>query len=179
MLSHRQIWRKQKSIGINRGKEHFLQYQQNICSCFDLKLAFFYTDLHLKNNDSFKPTAHIKDNNNHNTDHLSIISSKLIKPYHKQLNNNHSIKKVKFNATVSVILIPTVNDYKKVHLETLLWWKQDDYNTFKKEALFELKLLIKNNQQLDYKTAAKILYQSTEYITLHNKDMHEKINNII
>jgi hypothetical protein len=46
-----------------------------------------------------------------------------------------NIKKVKFNNTIKVMLIPNREEYLKNSLNNLLWWKEEDYCEFKLNIL--------------------------------------------
>ena len=75
------------------------------------------------------------------------------------LSNNKKKKKVKFDTSVRVVLIPTVEEYKKAELGHLLWWDSADYIVFKESALEELKHYLFHHPLLNTKTAIFELYQ--------------------
>ena len=68
-------------------------------------------------------------------------------------------KKVRFNPSVRVILIPTVAEYRAVCLGSLLWWDQEFYATFKKSAVSELLLFMTSHPSFTAKLCIKMLYQ--------------------
>jgi hypothetical protein len=67
--------------------------------------------------------------------------------------------KLKFAATVSVVLIPTRHEIRNVTKNEPLWWTSSDYIFFKCEAIHELKEFMELHTHLDSKDAVKILYQ--------------------
>lgn len=48
--------------------------------------------------------------------------------------NNHSTKKVSFQSTVKVVLIPHLSEYESAGLRDNLWYGDDDITAFKCEA---------------------------------------------
>jgi len=49
------------------------------------------------------------------------------------------LKKVRFNSTSKMVLIPCVADYRKAGLTNTLWWTTDEYFTFQQAASSEIK----------------------------------------
>lgn len=66
----------------------------------------------------------------------SIPEKKFVK-IEKVLMKN-SRKKCQWEDIVNVILIPSRKEYYDVGLDSILWWKDDDYIDFKNEFSFEL-----------------------------------------
>lgn len=69
-------------------------------------------------------------------------------------------KKTQFNNIVSVILIPTSNDYKEIGLASNIWWTENELLSFKKNATEEIKLYINSNNNMNIKAAMRELYQN-------------------
>ena len=46
------------------------------------------------------------------------------------------MKSVKFNTNVSVILVPSVNEYNKISMD--IWWSNEDFKRFRIECYREL-----------------------------------------
>ena len=51
-------------------------------------------------------------------------------------------KKVTFSTIIRVILIPSRSEYFESFLDTLVWWKEEDYIEFKQNFLLELNIVI-------------------------------------
>jgi hypothetical protein len=50
-----------------------------------------------------------------------------------QLSRPSQPKRVSFHSVCDVIFIPTREEFKVAGLSESIWWKADDYDTFKKE----------------------------------------------
>jgi len=50
-------------------------------------------------------------------------------------------KRVRFNSTSKMVLIPCVTDYRKAGLTDTLWWRTDEYFTFQQAARSEIKMM--------------------------------------
>ncbi len=74
-------------------------------------------------------------------------------------SSNEKRKKVKFDTAVKVVLIPTVEEYRKAELGNLLWWDAADYIAFKESALEELRHYIFHHPLMNTKEAIFELYQ--------------------
>ena len=55
----------------------------------------------------------------------------------KNMLNCINFKKVRFNNIIDIMLIPCRYEYFECSIDTLLWWKNEDYNNFKKNFLLE------------------------------------------
>lgn len=95
---------------------------------------------------------------------LSLISSynDLLKNDEIITNNNNNIKnyqkKIIFNESVDVILIPSIIEYTSYNLIHELWWCDKDFQKFKLSAYEELNQCMKFYNINDIKEAIKILY---------------------
>jgi hypothetical protein len=71
-------------------------------------------------------------------------NDKSIKEYNKEYNkdmlNCIKLKKVRFNNMINVALIPCRDEYYQYSMDKLLWWKNEDYNDFKKNFFIELNI---------------------------------------
>lgn len=70
-----------------------------------------------------------------------------------------SRKCVRFSNSVQLILIPTRDEFCKAGLDSLLWWINEDYSTFKFAAVSELRNLMMLDSRIDCKMAQLVLYQ--------------------
>ena len=68
-------------------------------------------------------------------------------------------RSVSFSRAVHVMLIPTREEYCQANLDTSMWWDRDDYDTFKDDAVSELKSLMRVDPRIDCKVAQTLLYQ--------------------
>mmetsp|Transcript_11481 Transcript_11481/g.15810 ORF Transcript_11481/g.15810 Transcript_11481/m.15810 type:complete len:250 (-) Transcript_11481:294-1043(-) len=79
------------------------------------------------------------------------------------LNNSGEIigrgRRLRFNSSVHVILIPTVEEYRTAGLGDEMWWCDSDYKNFKESAVDELRRYLHENSKVDSKMALKHLYQ--------------------
>ena len=71
-------------------------------------------------------------------------------------------KKVKFCKNVKVILIPTLNEYIEAQLKSVIWWNDEDYKSFKSEAVIEIKQYIEKYPDISVKEAISLLYNGGE-----------------
>lgn len=72
------------------------------------------------------------------------------------------VKKVRFNSSMKVILIPSLVEYKDAGLSSIIWWNYSDYSNFCSEANRELNLL-RAFENIDIATAKVLLYQPSKY----------------
>jgi hypothetical protein len=68
-------------------------------------------------------------------------------------------RRVKFQAAVRVVLIPSRNEYINAGMGDVLWWEESDYSVFKRAAVSELKMLMQSEGILDSKVAIQMMYQ--------------------
>lgn len=68
-------------------------------------------------------------------------------------------RRLRFNSSVHVILIPTVEEYRTAGLGEDMWWCDIDYKSFKDSAVDELRRYLHENSKVDAKMALKYLYQ--------------------
>jgi hypothetical protein len=68
-------------------------------------------------------------------------------------------KKVRFQALVRVVLIPSRYEYADADLFDSLWWEDSDYSAFKASALLELNAMMASPDIKDSVEAIKMLYQ--------------------
>lgn len=76
-------------------------------------------------------------------------------------NRTEDVKKkkcIKWKSGVRVVLIPSRTEYVDAKLNELLWWRDEDYSSFKDSAADELKVITKRFN-LTFKSAMKMLYQ--------------------
>ena len=73
------------------------------------------------------------------------------------------IKMVKFKPTTKVVLIPSLNEYHKAHLENDLWWSKKDFHSFRKDAGNEMRSCI-SRYGLNASDAVKFLYQPSNIL---------------
>ena len=85
------------------------------------------------------------------------------------------MKSIRYSSTVRVCLIPSRLDMDPLINE--LYWLPEDYVTFKKEAVTELKQLIKD-LNLTAKAAISMLYQPSESDRASESDTLEDLENI-
>lgn len=71
-----------------------------------------------------------------------------------------SRRRVSFHASVKVVLVATVLEYKNAGLAEDMWWQTSDYGGMKESAMEEITGVMKN-QQVPAKDAMKILYHSS------------------
>lgn len=69
------------------------------------------------------------------------------------------IRRVRFNTSVRMVLIPTTAEYRLSGLSDDLWWNNSDYKDFKDAAVAELRQYLLENSKVDAKTALNLLYQ--------------------
>ena len=123
-----------------------------------------------------KKKSKAEDKNNINDDNSSTmrklrsalsLSSLSLHDSDGRLNakNSKETRAIRFSSTVRVCLIPSRLDMEP--LITELYWLPEDYITFKREAVTELKLLIKD-LSLTAKAAISMLYQPSESDTLED-----------
>jgi hypothetical protein len=74
-------------------------------------------------------------------------------------SNNDRPAIVSFNDSVSVVLVPTRDEYIKYNLFSNLWYSENDYKVFTADAMREIDIYI-NNNVTDLKSALTGLYQS-------------------
>jgi len=85
------------------------------------------------------------------------------KPINNNMNKNLiKTKKVSFHFMIDVILIPSLEEYKKSNLIQYLWWNQESYTYFKNSAREEIFECMEKNKGITIKDARQILYQSLE-----------------
>jgi hypothetical protein len=81
-------------------------------------------------------------------------------------------KRVSFDNIVSVVQIPTVQEFRSAGLADLLWWNRSDYNSFKLSAAEDVREHIKSiNFALNGTTAVRsYLHTFLEPIDIHNAE---------
>lgn len=72
--------------------------------------------------------------------------------------NGNRIKKVKFSTRVHVVQIPTIEVYERQGIADLIWWKECEYDSFKQEAVNELRSFMCSSKISDSKLAISKLY---------------------
>lgn len=80
------------------------------------------------------------------------------------------VKKVKFQTTIRVVLIPCKDEYVHAGLFDALWWGDLDYSTFKFSAFTELKALMSSRNIKNSQEAINILYQPCAENEAYNLD---------
>ena len=99
---------------------------------------------------------------------IKSVNKLMNKPMNKVMNNinnhneNFKTKKVSFHFMIDVILIPSLEEYKKSNLIQYLWWNQESYIHFKNSAREEIFECMEKNKGITIKDATQILYQSLE-----------------
>ena len=94
------------------------------------------------------------------------------------INQQSSVNKVEkrriqFQPSVRVILIPSRTEYSDANMFNLLWWEDTDYTAFKSSAILELKALMSIKNIQDSKKALKMMYQPE----FHFEDIvHSKVS---
>ena len=77
----------------------------------------------------------------------------------QNLMNKTAKKRIQFQPSVRVVLIPSRCEYLDANMFSLLWWEETDYTAFKSSAIMELKVLMALNNIKDSRTALKMIYQ--------------------
>ncbi len=78
------------------------------------------------------------------------------------------LRPVKFQDNVSVILVPSREEYLRADLGSHLWWNKSEQSRFQDEAAVEVRLYRERFQKpISHDQAVKELYQP-EYDHLHN-----------
>jgi hypothetical protein len=73
--------------------------------------------------------------------------------------NTVTARKVQFCQSVSVVLIPTSQEYIDQKLDEVLWYNDNDFKDFKLSAIEEIKKKQRSHSfYIDAKAAAKMLY---------------------
>jgi len=110
---------------------------------------------------------------------VSIISSSefcdenhLKEVEHPEHRKKSSVS-VSFVENVTTILIPTISEYKKAGLFTLLWWDRFDYEMFKLGAMKEVDNFLRNN----FSTAALTTTINTNLNNNNNSSNNNNNNN--
>lgn len=96
-------------------------------------------------------------------------------------NNGDSIaraRRLRFNSSVHVILIPTVEEYRTAGLGDEMWWCDTDYKHFKDSAVDELRRYLHENSKVDAKVALKNLYQPEKEGTVTNNNVLSPENSL-
>jgi len=65
---------------------------------------------------------------------------------------------LRFCQSVKVVLIPSMVEYRKAELVQHMWWRDEDYSFFKKEAIAEIRSLM-SERDCTVKEASVALYQ--------------------
>ena len=71
----------------------------------------------------------------------------------KRLNK----KAVSFYGAVSVILIPSIREYREANLFHRLWWSRKDFECFENELVHAIRKCMEKTMCTDYRTAMQIL----------------------
>lgn len=74
--------------------------------------------------------------------------------------NKKSLRSVRFQTSVRVILIPSRPEYIAAGLLSVLWWEKSDFPLFKTSAVSEVITLMQLKNIKNCKDAMKILYQT-------------------
>jgi hypothetical protein len=113
---------------------------------------------------------------------IKSVNKLINKPINKPINNHMNenlikTKKVTFHFMIDVILIPSLEEYKKSNLIPQLWWNQESYMYFKNSAREEIFECMEKNKGITIKDATQILYQSLESLESLEKlyNSHESI----
>lgn len=64
---------------------------------------------------------------------------------------------VKFFSAVSVVLIPSVNEYKEAMLFDRLWWTKHDFRLFENNLVDDVKSYMGRTACMDYKIAMRMI----------------------
>jgi hypothetical protein len=83
--------------------------------------------------------------------------------------NVQSKKHIKFNFEVSVILIPTKDEYEQCNVNKTLWWTREELDSFKQSCNEEILNLIKRHKYMTIHQAAKLLYQPGNMNIVYDK----------
>lgn len=70
----------------------------------------------------------------------------------------NKMRKLQFWQSVSVVLIPSIKEYKEADITRFLWWKDEDYSQFKREATAEIRAAM-CARACSVKEASLMLYQ--------------------
>jgi hypothetical protein len=65
-------------------------------------------------------------------------------------------KKVQFNRIVTVILIPTKEEFDEAHLKNELWWSEEECEQFKEAAQKQIAVIAKINKIRNARQAFQI-----------------------
>ena len=74
--------------------------------------------------------------------------------------NKKSLRTVRFQTSVRVVLIPSRPEYIAAGLLSVLWWEKSDFPLFKTSAVSEVITLMQLKNIKNCKDAMKILYQN-------------------
>ena len=74
--------------------------------------------------------------------------------------NKKSLRSVRFQTSVRVVLIPSRPEYIAAGLLSVLWWEKSDFPLFKSAAVSEVITLMQLKNIKNCKDAMKILYQT-------------------
>jgi hypothetical protein len=77
-------------------------------------------------------------------------------------------KRVRYETSVRVVLIPTRDEYVEAGLQNDLWWEDTDYTVFKNSAVRELKALMTLKRLTNSKEALTLLYQPGFHIEIED-----------
>ena len=146
MLTHKQLWRRQKVV--SRFHNHDVDYAEANYLSRGPSPASSAASF-----DSLHSLSMSSGSGDHDDGTLLHSSTGISTPI------SHQKKKVRFVATVNQQPIPHRDDYYEIGLDDDLWWNRDDYNRFKESAIIDLRSVMEIDNRIDCKSAKMILFQ--------------------
>ena len=80
------------------------------------------------------------------------------------------MKKVSWDNRVSVIMVPTKEEYIEVNIHRDLWCNSDDYKEFKKEYAAEIKRIMRE-KSMNMEEATKVIKKNDYYASLNEASL--------
>ena len=158
-LSHTQKWRRQRSA--SRDQYHDALYKKNVDTKSLLtqsnKLPYSVSDTNIASETLTRSCS----SSSRSILRSSTTGDLLERTQHenwKGIKKNDRKRKLRFNNSVSVVLIPTLEEYRSAKYDTILWWDTESYREFKQSAVSELQTFICEHS-LDIRKAMEWMYQ--------------------
>ena len=74
--------------------------------------------------------------------------------------DNKVFRRVSFQCSVDVVLIPTVDEYKAAHLDKHIWWRREEMQEFEDDMILALRSYMEKIMIFDIATALKLFHST-------------------
>jgi hypothetical protein len=163
MLTQKQLWRKTKAS--NRSNSHLsVLFKTPSFICFKKKKSFIVVD-----NSVNRSIKSLTDSSEQSISSSRTLKSSLSSSYLRGLGERKPVdnRKLRFSSTVKVCLILSRPELKMYFDD--LYWRGDICNSFKEEALAELKLFMAQNKC----TAKQAIFRLYQPSSLSESDISQ------